>query len=83
MSPFLAEAPGGDTLLDVHPTQLQVLRKGCILPKQIYLEGDEGRAKRRISARSESAAFLRAEVRRGGRKGAPLHLKQKITKLDF
>jgi len=24
MSPFLAEAPGGDTLLDVHPTQLQV-----------------------------------------------------------
>jgi len=26
MSPFLAEAPGGDTLLDVHPTQLQVYR---------------------------------------------------------
>ncbi len=24
MSPFLAEAPGGDTLLDVHPTQLQL-----------------------------------------------------------
>ena len=28
MSPFLAEAPGGDTLLDVHPTQLQMLYKG-------------------------------------------------------
>ncbi len=31
MSPFLAEAPGGDTLLDVHPTQLQVLFNGRIL----------------------------------------------------
>ncbi len=45
--------PGGDTLLDVHPTQLQVLRKVCILPSWIYLEGYEGRAKRCISARSD------------------------------
>ncbi len=35
MSPFLAEAPGGDTLLDVHPTQLQVICKGRIPPTRL------------------------------------------------
>ncbi len=64
MSPFLAEAPGGDTLLDVHPTQLKVLWKGCIPPHPIYLLGDEGRAKRCISARNDGG--VRTEVRRGG-----------------
>ncbi len=52
MPPFLAEAPGGDTLLDVHPTLLKVQCKGCIPPNPIFLEGDEGRAKRCISAHS-------------------------------
>ncbi len=56
--------PGGDTLLDVHPTLLKVLCNGCIPPSWIYLEGDEGRAKRCISARSDGG--VRTEVRRGG-----------------
>jgi len=64
MSPFLAEAPDGDTLLDVHPTLLKVLCNGCIPSNLICLEGDEGRAKRCISARNDGG--VRTEVRRGG-----------------
>ena len=70
--------PGGDTLLDVHPTLLKVLCKGCIPPNPFCLEGDEGRAKRCISARSD-----RSEDGGAPRKGSPLHLNQKITMRVF
>ncbi len=57
MSPFLAEAPGGDTLLDVHPTLLKVIFKGCIPPSPIYLEGDEGRGPAFISSRRKRSVI--------------------------
>ncbi|MEE8378332.1 MAG: hypothetical protein V3R45_08150 [Candidatus Aminicenantaceae bacterium] len=56
MSPFLAKAPGGDTLLDVHPTQLQVFRKDRITILWFYLEfwEDDGE----IRLKDERAWFL-------------------------